>query len=376
MASDNIYSITSVVCLAKAVRVCWADGHTSVFHPLWLRDNCACAHCGDHASGIRLQSLLDIPFDIIPSHITSDGSFMQITWANDGHQSRFAARWLRDHCFTAVPSLFAPETKILWDHTLKDLPAVDYCQLQETPCELLRLFTNVATYGFVLVRNMGTVYDEIERLTTLMGYVRNTHFGLVTDLKPRVAGAHLSDLSAQILPHTDETYRAVPTGINIFHCIQPSNEGGGISMLVDAHRSATLLRQEDEAAFNLLCKVPIRHERRADREIIQSKHPAFTIDTTGNIVEVRLNERTMSALALPFELIEPVYNALHKLLRIAYDPVNRIQYRLAGGEALVFDNLRVLHGRTAFTGPRLVRQSNVMRDEFYARMSYLDEQLY
>ena len=367
-------TISSIHRTINAIRIHWADGRTGTYHHMWLRDNCACDGCGSHASGSRFQALLDIPDDVSPCHVTAEPSALTITWARDKHESRFDSRWLRAYCYSAEERTRRRPAKTHWDSTLSDLPMVDYRLVRKDGAELHRLFASVSEYGFVLVKNVGG-YDETERLAGTVGYIRDTHFGRVTDLKLRANGSHLSDFPTHILPHSDETYRHVPTGINIFHCIQPSDDGGGVSTLVDGHYCAARLRAQDEDAFALLTRLPIQHERRAAGETIRSHHPAFTLDYDGNVAEVRLNERTMSALSLPEDLMESAYRALRKAFRIAYDPANRIQHRLDAGEALVFDNLRVLHGRTAFAGDRLVRQTNVMRDEFYARLAFLEERL-
>jgi alpha-ketoglutarate-dependent taurine dioxygenase len=358
--------------VGNAIRLMWADGHVSVFHYMWLRDNCACPACGDHTSGSRFQQLLAIPDDISPLICELGSSVLRICWT-DRHESHYTTSWLRNNCYSDSERSNRKLIEILWDGTLSEIPSVDYALMQTNDAELRKFFECVFSYGFVVVKEMGLMYDEVERLTKAIGYVRDTHFGRVTDLKLRRTGAHLSDFATEIMPHSDETYRQVPTGINIFHCLQASSDGGGISTLVDAHNCATLLRGQDREAFSLLCSLPIQHERRTDGEIIRSNQPAFTLDYEGNVIEVRLNERTMSALSIPSDLIEPAYAALRKAFRIAYQPSNRIEYRLDAGEALVFDNLRVLHGRTAFSGDRLLRQSNVMRDEFYARLTYLRE---
>ena len=372
MATGGRDRIGSVERTTRAIRVKWPDGHTSTFHFIWLRDNCACKTCGAHASGSRFQALLDIPDDISPSFVKTDGAAITVTWANDGHESRFPAEWLRAYCYSSEERARRRPAKTLWNSSLAKLPTVDYRKVRQDVIERRKLFASVSEYGFVLVRNVGVRSDETERLAGTIGYIRDTHFGRVTDLKLRANPSHLSDFPTHILPHSDETYRPVPTGINIFHCIRPSDDGGGLSTLVDGHYCAARLREEDGNAFALLTRLPIQHERRAEGETIRSQHPAFTLDAEGDVSEVRLNERTMSGLSLPEDLMESAYRALRTALRIAYDPANCVQHRLEAGDALVFDNLRVLHGRTAFAGERLMRQTNVMRDEFYARLAFLE----
>jgi gamma-butyrobetaine dioxygenase/trimethyllysine dioxygenase len=366
-------AIISTASWCGGVAVTWSDGATHRFHNIWLRDNCRCATCGDHAGGSRFQALLDIEIDIAPASVDMSADVLHIVWS-DGHLSSFDAVWLRAYAYDlpGAPRL-SPE-RTLWDSSLSPLPTVDFSAALQDVHQRRHLFAQVATLGFVIVRNVGSDPAATMRLAFLLGYVRDTHFGPVSDLMPRTRRKHLSDYATAILPHTDETYRPTPIGINIFHCINPSDDDGGVSHLVDGHRCAALLKATHPSAFALLQKAPIRHERRAPGEIIRSYHPAITLDATGQISEVRLNERTMTGLNVAFDEMEGVYGALRKIFAIAYAPENRIEYLLRKGEALVFDNLRILHGRSAFAGhTRHLRQTNVFRDEFHARLAFLNE---
>lgn len=365
--------ITSIVQEPSALRVIWSDNHISRFHYVWLRDNCACRWCGDHESGSRFQLLLDIPALISPTSVVLDSSVVTIRWNNDGHMSHFGVPWLLQHAYDQLSLEGRRRRKTYWDGTIKQLPVVDFVAAEQVQEERLRLFASVAQFGFVVVHNVGIEPECTTRLTDLLGYVRDTHFGKVSDLTLRADGRHIADYPVGILPHTDETYRPTPTGINIFHCISPCDKGGGWSTLVDGHRCAYLLRECDPRAFDLLCEHPVQHTRRIAGETIHSTHPAFLLDTNEEVAEVRLNERTMSTLCVPEPLMEAMYAALRQAFTLAYATENRLSFRLEAGSALVFDNLRVLHGRTAVTGRRLVRQTNVMRDEFFARLAALEE---
>ncbi len=73
--------------------------------------------------------------------------------------------------------------------------------------------------------------------------------------------------------------------------------------------------------------------------------------------------------------IEPFYDALRNFLERIYAGDGMITFKLQAGEMLVFNNQRLLHGRTAFdpgTGHRHVRSCSVDLDEFHSslRMAY------
>ncbi len=371
----QVEGIVSVSRDTSALYVTWGDGHSGKFHHIWLRDNCSCPQCGNHESGSRFLSFLDIPTDIAPAHMSHDAVAITVRWRGDHHMSLYSSAWLRRHCYSDAARAARGQRKTYWDANLSELPTADFPAIEQDPKERHRLFAKVAEYGFVVVRDLGTDPDQTLRLAAMLGYVRDTHFGPVTDLKLRANGLHIADYPVGILPHTDETYRGTPTGINIFHCIAPCDQGGGHTILVDSHSCALKLKKLNSASFDLLCRLPIQHVRRTSGETIRSNHPAFTFDTDGELTEVRLNERTMSTLSVPEHLMEATYEALRGIFAVAYAPENCCLLRLAAGEALVCDNLRVLHGRTAVRGQRLLRQTNVMRDEFFARLAALDELL-
>ena len=98
---------------------------------------------------------------------------------------------------------------------------------------------------------------------------------------------------------------------------------------------------------------------------------AIALDAAGEVMAFRCNERTMAPLDIPADLIEPVYAALRTIFGLVYEPAMKVEFQLQSGEALVFDNQRVLHARTAFAGRRHIRQCHVDRDEVFSRLRRL-----
>ena len=185
-------------------------------------------------------------------------------------------------------------------------------------------------------------------------------------------------------PHADETYRLSTIGITVFQVLRPSTEGGH-STLVDGFEAARRLRTAWPEDFDLLTKVPITGERRdaahnsgGQAKWFSATMPMIRVDFDGEISGVRLNERQIAPLDLPGDLIEPCYRALRRLFEILYDPDLRLTFELQAGDGLIFDNQRVLHGRTAFEPEepaRSVLTSSVDIEEFHSSLRLLTESL-
>jgi len=178
-------------------------------------------------------------------------------------------------------------------------------------------------------------------------------------------------------PHSDETWRHGPPGINLFHCLRAHPAGEGASIFVDGIGAAQALRQEDPESFKLLASIPLvfSAERNA-QERFSARATVIAIDGDGEIRGIRITDRTLPPLDLPLELIEPAYRALGEFYRLLLSPQRCFEYLLQPGELVVFDNHRVLHGRRAFdplAGERWLQQLSIDREEFQNRLRQLAE---
>ena len=89
-----------------------------------------------------------------------------------------------------------------------------------------------------------------------LGYVRETNYGRLFDVRVQATPANLAFTGLPIGPHTDNPYRdPVPT-LQLLHCLANAADGGE-SGLLDGFRAAALLRSEDPAAFACLTGTPV-----------------------------------------------------------------------------------------------------------------------
>ena len=379
--TEQKLSIDSIERQQRCIVITWKDGHRSVFHHIWLRDNCTCSECGDRSGGHRYLELGSIDPDIVPDEISVDASgSLYIRWAEDAHITGYSPAWLREHSYSTGSIAGRRQQPVLWDSDLDDkIPEWDYRQVIADESIRLQMFQRINDYGFAILNEVPIEEDQIERLAEIFGFIRQTHYGRVFDLISTPQQRILAQTAHAIRPHNDELFRDPIPGLFMMHCLRASDCGGGASVLVDGFKAADNLRSRNRESFDLLCQVPIPHRRflvdDVDDVALAAKWPVIELNQHGDIVAVHINERTMAPLDVGENLTEPVYRALQKMLALVYAPEACVEYRLESGQAAVLDNHRVLHARTAFSGNRHIRQCHVDRDEFFSRLRALHRRL-
>lgn len=376
------YQISKVQQDKKKLFVYWADSHRSTFHYLWLRDNCYCNICGDPRHGEKRFKIIDVPLDIEPLSVHWDRETLEIVWKPDGHKSIYNLQWLRSHCYSATERKHRQHQPILWDRNIvTNLPQIAYEEVQTGNKSRLQLLENLRDYGICFVRNVPTQKGELESFAQSFGSLLETNYGRVFEIvvDPEESQKSVANSQIDLIPHTDDAYQYAPPGIIFFHCLMANNDGSGKSTFVDGFQIAEVLRQEDAEAFALLCRyeVPFRKYYR-DRIDMRFSSPFFCLDSGGNVQEVRISNLFPAPLDLPEEIMEPFYAAYRKLMQLYTDPKYYLKQGLQPGDLVMFDNHRVLHGRTAIgkqNQRRHLRYCSVDRDYFYSQRRLLEQNL-
>ena len=162
----------------------------------------------------------------------------------------------------------------------------------------------------------------------------------------------------------------------VLHCIRRGTNGtGGDTLLVDGFHVAEKLRHIDRDSFQLLTKLRLQHRyvepgkfQYGCSEPILRLSPSSTRDNL-EMESIRYNPYDRAPIVGPMQA--EVYGALAALGRLVNDPSAAIQLRLSPGRMMFVDNWRVLHGRTAFTGLRILSGCYLSRDEWISRAQSL-----
>ncbi len=385
------YQITKVRQERNKLFLDWDDGHQSTFHYIWLRDNCYCCVCGDPRHGEKRFRIVDVPLDIEPLSVSWDsGNTLEILWQPDSHKSIYDARWLRQHCYSATEREHRQHRPILWDSNIvTNLPQIAYEEVQTGEKSRLQLLEHLKDYGICFVRNVPPQKGELESFAQSFGPLLETNYGRVFEIvvDPEESQKSVANSQINLIPHTDDAYQYAPPGIIFFHCLIANNDGSGQSTFVDGFQIAEVLRQEDSEAFDLLCRyeMPFRKYYRDApggaatlRIDMQFSSPVFCLDSGGHLKEVRISNLFPAPLDLPEEIIEPFYAAYRKLMQFYTHPRYCLKQGLQPGDLVMFDNHRVLHGRTAIginNQRRHLRYCSVDRDYFYSQWRLLENNL-
>ena len=383
-ANEDRFSIERAELSNGGLAITWADGHESRFHAIWLRHQCACASCGTPMNAVRGIRLHHIPEDISIETLNVSRAGIGLTWAGDGHPSDYQARWLREHCYSTTERASRKHRPTLWDHSIEAAPPIaSLVHAEANPTDRLAMLEAVRDYGFCKITDAPVEGSEAHRLIEIVGPQRQTHYGTYT-LSKKTSVDNVGDITDALDPHIDETYRLSTIGITVFQVLHPSSNGGA-STLVDGFEAARRLRDQWPDDFDLLARVPITahrvdesHNSGGRTRWYMSRRPVLKLDSDGDVSGVRLNERQIAPLDIEADLVEPCYRALRRIFDILYDPELRITFPLQAGEGLLFDNQRVLHGRTSFTPEKPARSvltSSVDLEEFHSSLRLLQRDL-
>jgi gamma-butyrobetaine dioxygenase len=331
------------------------------FPAVWLRDNCACAQCLDPGSGQKLHDITDIPADLTVAAVQDTGESVTVTYAPDGHRSVFSRSWLACHAPAegsdgdgqAPAEDGDPRTedgKDLWlaaDLEPGRRPEGSWPRYLAEPAERARCLYAVLRQGFVLLHDVPTKDGMVLEVAASFGYVRETNYGRLFDVRVEPSPDNLAYTSREILPHTDNPYRdPVPT-IQLLHCLRTADDGGDTG-LVDGFCAAAALRAADAGAFDLLTQNPVSFGYQDKGAELRSSQPLIELSPRGRVRGIRFNNRSALPLRLPYAEVARFYPAYRRWAELLARPERRLNLRLAPGDCLVFDNTRILHARTAF----------------------------
>ncbi|WP_045876426.1 TauD/TfdA family dioxygenase [Pseudofrankia sp. DC12] len=328
---------------------------------VWLRDACGCAECRDPGTGQRLVGSARVarllPDLAVERYAVRDGR-LTVVFAPDGHESRFELDWLERNApgrGTRTGDQSA-RARVAW--TATDLPAgpprVAWDAYLRSPVAMATALGAVEKLGAAVITEVPARAGLVLAVGRSFGHVRVTNYGELFDVRVEPDPEHLAYTGLALAPHTDNPYRdPVPT-VQLLHCLRAAGEGGDTT-LVDGFAAADRLRETDRDAFDTLTQVWLPFSYDGPTSVLACRAPVISVDDEGAVTQVRWNDRGLQPPDVTAEKVGAVYRALAAFGDILDAPELAVSLRLTPGDCLIFDNTRVLHGRSAYraTGPHL-----------------------
>ncbi len=364
LASAYMNHISTIEAVGAWATLTWSDGLTQSLYAPWLRDNAQDAATVHPGNGQRLIDISDLPTDptFRTAELAADGS-LAVTFAPDGHVSSYAPDWLRRFADPA-PDPFAPR---LWPEGFA-ASVFDHGEITAKPDRERDWLAALARDGITLVKGSPVKPGTVCAIAETFGFVRETNYGPLFDVISVENPTNMAFTSAGLMVHTDNPYRDPVPGLQLLHCLENDTEGGG-SLFVDGFQAAERLRREDPEAFNILTTtwVPFRfHDASVD---LQARAPLIATDDKGRVVTIRYNNRSIAPADIPAPDLPRFYGAYRKFSSLLRHPEVEVTFQLEPGDCVIFDNMRVLHGRKTFSpGRRWLQGCYADKDAVFGRL--------
>lgn len=379
--SDN--PLVSASLAADGVEVTWKDGRKAHFHAIWLRRSPGFPDA-QRPAGPQGRFPRDA-VAIRPAQLQlTPAGHLSLEWS-DGRRSEHDAEWLRQHDYDSTAVSQRRRPVVPWDaEAVSEHSEFEYSRLVEGEQARMPLFEHLLDHGVAMLHGVPTEANTITVVADWLGHVPANLYA--DDATQPTIGNVRVDPSVTVAtnmchflgPHTDTCWRQTLSGLVLLHCLKAHPQGGR-SIVVDGFSVARRLREQDEAAFDLLSRIPLNFGSKVDdRDDWRVFGRVISVAADGELEGIRYNGNSIGQLELPARLIEPAYRALETFESILYDKSLWWQPLLQPGDLLLVDNHRVLHGREAFepgAGERHLQSCAVDRDDFHNRYRRIAKQL-
>ena len=326
------------------------------FNYFWLRD--ACPSTIDPVTRERVFDITELDAGPVPRAAWIEGGAQDdaqdgalvIDWSGEDHVSRLPLGTL--DAFVAAGGRRPDPADLprrLWGagHH-RCFVRLSQAEIEGSDAARLAFARALIEEGVALVTEVEDSDEGLDRLAATLGPVTPTVDGLHFDVRLEIAPTNLAFTAGALEMHTDLPSEEAAPGVQFLHCRVNTVEGGR-SLFLDGAAVAEALREEHPDDFALLAEHDVPFFRRHEGWDYRSHQRVIELDHAGAVSGVTISQHLQDVMDLPQRLLDRYYPAFCRLIRMMKEDrfVNR--FRLRGGECIVFDNHRVVHGREAFS---------------------------
>jgi len=344
----------------EKLQLVWSDGQRSEFSGCWLKENCPSPSITDPVSHGRLLLLADLNIDIQIDTVEQLDAGVRVVWKEEG-ESEFPTTWLRDRRWIDAPE--RNSAREIWRGA--ESPRVhSFRQVIEDDEALLFWLQDLSRHGLTVLEGTPCTDASSKELAHRVGMPKSTHFGPYWNVIAKSEPMNLAYTSATLGLHLDLPFYEYTPGVQVLQCIKQYSGVGGANQFADAFAVAERMRKEFPEEFRLLSTVKVHFwdaglldddslaggVSTLSRQF-HKRHscPTFLLGSQGELLQVAFNNQVRSS-ELSGDAVETknLLRALKLFNSLCYSPEHMVTYKLREGDTVVFDNLRVMHGREGF----------------------------
>lgn len=376
------------------------DNGRRALKPATLRDSCSCARCRDASSGQKTYSSVEIPVDIGLANVQPAKGGLQITFKDDiprfeqhvdGKQQphvmllpwesidlTLKRKGMEDAHLPRKRSVLRRTGVVYWDRETiaQQVRRIDYEEFMKPDSDAFwDVIIDICRFGLVYLKNVPRDEESIVRITTRIASIRETFYGRTFDVRAKANAENVAYTSGYLGLHQDLLYLDPPPMIQVLHCMDNSCAGGE-SLFSDGERVGRLLWPyvtRHRLAPLAEHHVPYQygkngHHYFSSRYVLDGNDAGFT----GVYWSPPFQGRYLSPVKDIRRWIEPA----RVFAELINHPDAVHEHKMQPGECVLFDNLRVLHGRNAFDtssgeGARWLRGAYIAAEDFLSRAAHI-----
>jgi gamma-butyrobetaine dioxygenase len=367
--------------------------------PATLRDSCACPRCRDVSSGQKTFSSVEIPVDVGLEHVKPTKKGLEIKFLNDiprfvdakephvmllpweSVDLSLKRKGMEDVSLPRKRSVLRRTGVVYWDRETiaQQVRRIDYAEFMKDDSEAFwDVIIDICRFGLVYLKNVPRDEESVVRITTRIANIRETFYGRTFDVRAKPNAENVAYTSGYLGLHQDLLYLDPPPMIQVLHCMDNSCAGGE-SLFSDGERVGRLLwpfvtrhRMAPLAEHH----VPYQYGKHgyhyfSSRYVLDGNTSGFQ-----NVYwSPPFQGRYLSPVKDIRQWIEPA--SIFASLINDKDAIH--EHKMEAGDCVLFDNLRVLHGRNAFDvegvegggGARWLRGAYIAAEDFLSRAAHI-----
>ncbi|CAG7565677.1 unnamed protein product [Fusarium equiseti] len=360
-----------------------------------LRDSCTCPTCVDTASGQKSFATTAIPSDIAIDEIRSTEEGVGIKFKNDMYQDHemilpferidkaLSIEPISKFFLSRKKAVFRKTGRKFWDKATIEqrVRKIDYHEFMKGSDAFWHTLLDLSNLGLVFLENVPHDENSIVNITTRIANIKETFYGRTFDVRAKPDAENVAYTSGYLGLHQDLLYLESPPAIQLLHCMENSCSGGE-SLFSDGYYAGKLLSEQPAREWRTvqsLSRVNVPYHYKKHGYLYRQRRPILDRGREDSALQ---NVYWSPPFQKQFPTLTPDLRqwleAAKLFERLINDRDAMYEIKMKPGECVLFDNLRVMHGRNQFDvggGSRWLRGAYISQEDIHSRMLHIPEEL-